>query len=134
MNRIALLLILLTLAALQASAGYLTFVSRTHFTPFPTPREYMKAQCEARGCDFALLDAIVTCESKWILVQNSQSSAFGYFQILDSTERTTPQYQAGRRKTNPYANIDMGIFLYESRGTNPWNESKACWLWRYAKA
>ena len=96
-----------------------------------TPRDYMQQQCEERDCDFALLDAIVTCESKWIMVQNSVSSAYGYFQILDSTERGTPQYEAGRRKTNPYANIDMGIYLYERYGTSPWNESKACWSWRY---
>ena len=119
------------LVALHIAAGYLHFVATDQLPELPTPRAYLIEECEERGCDFALLDAIVTCESKWIMVQNRQSSAHGYFQILDSTERGTPQYEAGRRKTNPYANIDMGVYLYERYGTSPWNESKACWLTRY---
>ena len=117
------------LVTLHAGVGFLHVVDGG--SQLPTPRDYLQEQCRERDCDFVLLDAIVTCESKWIMVQNSVSSAHGYFQILDSTERGTPQYQAGRRKMNPYANIDMGIYLYERYGTSPWNESKACWSWRY---
>ncbi len=96
-----------------------------------TPREYLRAECQEPDCDFLLLDSIVTCESRWRMVQNSISSAYGYFQILDSTEKTTDPYKEGERKYNPYSNIDMGIYLYETRGGNPWNESKHCWMPRY---
>ena len=101
------------------------------FVPPPPPREYLEQQCEERGCDFALLDSIIFCESTWRMVKNSQSSAYGYFQIIDGTERTTPQYKAGERKFDPYTNIDMGLYLFETRGTNPWNESKHCWQKKY---
>ncbi|MFZ2681754.1 MAG: hypothetical protein WAZ14_01515 [Patescibacteria group bacterium] len=104
------------------------------FVPPPTPREYLAERCEEVGCDFVLLDTIIFCESTWRMVKNSSSSAFGYFQIIDGTEKTTPQYAAGLRKFDPYANIDMGIYLNSKRGTNPWNESKGCWQWRYRQA
>ncbi len=123
-------LIAAIIITLHAGVGYLFWYADQTFGPLPTPREYMQTECDEIGCDFAVLDAIVTCESKWIMVQNSQSSAHGYFQILDSTERGTPMYQDGRRKTNPYTNVDMGIYLYERYGTSPWNESKPCWQWR----
>lgn len=97
----------------------------------PTPIEYLYAKCQAPDCNPELLDAIATCESQWRMIQNSASSAYGYFQILDSTERTTPQWKAGKRKYDPYTSVDMGIYLFETRGSNPWNESKPCWHWRY---
>lgn len=99
-----------------------------------TPREYLRAECQQPDCDFLLLDAIVTCESRWRMIQNSVSSAYGYFQILDSTEKTTQPYKEGERKYNPYSNIDMGIFLYNTRGSNPWNESRHCWQPKYRYA
>ncbi len=98
-----------------------------------TPREYLRAMCQEPDCDFLLLDSIVTCESRWRMVQNSISSAYGYFQILDSTEATTDPFKEGERKYNPYSNIDMGIYLYDTRGSNPWNESKHCWQPRYRR-
>ncbi|MBU1126663.1 hypothetical protein KJ758_03560 [Patescibacteria group bacterium] len=95
------------------------------------PREYLKEQCSAYECDFVLLDTIIDCESGWQMIKNKQSSAFGYFQILDSTEATTPQYQDGGHKTDPYANLDMGLYLYETRGSSPWNASRGCWQPKY---
>lgn len=104
------------------------------FVPPPPPREYLAQKCQEQGCDFALLDSIVFCESTWRMVPNARSSAYGYFQIIDGTEKTTPQYKAGERKFDPYTNIDMGLYLYESRGTNPWNESRHCWQKKYRQA
>lgn len=104
------------------------------YIPPPTPQEYLAQQCQAPDCDALLLSTIITCESSWRMVKNSSSSAFGFFQIIDSTERTTPQYAEGKRKFDPYTNIDMGIYLYATRGTNPWNESKGCWSWKYREA
>lgn len=96
-----------------------------------TPQEYLYANCSDPDCNPELLDAIATCESQWRMVQNNRSSAYGYFQILDSTEKTTPQWKEGGRKYDPYTSVDMGIYLFESRGSNPWNESKGCWYWKY---
>lgn len=104
------------------------------FVPPPTPEEYLAIECQSEDCDLLLLQTIISCESGWRMVKNATSSAYGYFQIIDGTEKTTPQYAAGLRKFDPYTNIDMGLFLYESRGTNPWNESKHCWLPRYRQA
>ena len=104
------------------------------FVPPPPPREYLAQQCQALGCDALMLDTIAFCESSWRMVKNSHSSAYGYFQIIDGTEKTTPQYKDGERKFDPYTNIDMGIYLYQTRGTNPWNESRPCWSWRYRQA
>jgi len=98
-----------------------------------TPKEHLYEQCALaeHDCDAVLLDAIASCESQWRMVPNAGSSAYGYYQILDSTERTTPQYKAGERKYNPYTNVDMAIYLFDTRGSNPWNESKGCWSWKY---
>jgi len=100
----------------------------------PSPRAYLASICQQPDCDFDLLDSIAWCESKWKMVQNSISSAYGYFQIIDGTEATTPQYQEGKSKYNAYDNVDMGVFLYQRDGINPWLESRACWHWRYQGA
>jgi hypothetical protein len=99
----------------------------------PPPKQYLAQVCQEQGCDFALLYAIVECESGWRMVKNTQSSAFGFFQIIDGTETTTPQYAQGQRKYDPYVNIDMGVYLYQQRGTNPWLSSRACWQRKYSQ-
>jgi hypothetical protein len=106
-------------------------LGKAEMQPIQTPQDYLREQCEIIGCDYELLNAIATCESQWRMVPNAVSSSYGYFQILDSTERETPQYQEGRRKFDPYTNIDMGIYLFERYGSSPWNESRGCWYWRY---
>ncbi len=100
-----------------------------------TPRNYLIEKCSAmEDCDFTLLDTIITCESSWRMVKNSGSSAFGYFQIIDATERGTPQFKEGKRKFDPYTNIDMGLYLYDRYGARPWSESKGCWYWKHQRA
>jgi hypothetical protein len=94
--------------------------------PIP-PKEYLRLRTEQSGVDYDLLNDIAFCESHWRMVQNKKSTAFGYFQILDGTEKLTPQYKKGLRKTDPYANIDMAISLLQKYGTEPWTESKPCW-------
>jgi hypothetical protein len=126
-----------SLLTLNAAGVFLLQADPFHppeYVPPPTPEEYLAKECREPDCDLTLLNTIISCESGWRMVKNSSSSAFGYFQIIDGTERTTPQYQAGERKFDPYTNLDMGLFLYQSRGTNPWNESKHCWLPRYRQA
>lgn len=93
----------------------------------PLPRDYLRVKAKEKGYDFELLNKIASCESGWRMIQNRRSTAFGYFQIIDGTERITPQYKAGLSKTDPYANIDMAIYLYGSQGTLPWLASRRCW-------
>lgn len=92
-----------------------------------TPKEYLKKRAIEEGLDYTLLHRIVVCESHWRMTKNHKSSAYGYFQIIDGTERTTSQYQEGLRKFDPYVNIDMGVELFKRSGSSPWNESKPCW-------
>lgn len=95
-----------------------------------TPRQYLSLRAEEEGLDYDLLNQIIKCESNWRMVKNAKSSAFGYFQILDRTEQGTPYYLQGKSKTDPYVNIDMGIYLYDRYGWQPWTESKPCWGWK----
>jgi len=88
---------------------------------------YLKKRSDELGLPYTLLNRIIECESTWIMQKNKLSSAYGYFQIIDGTEKTTPQYKSGLRKFDPYVNIDMGIWLYQQRGSQPWNASKHCW-------
>lgn len=113
--------------------GWITY-SYTHFlqdleeaNAITVPRAYLRERAQAEGIDTEILERIAWCESHWRMVANKRSSAYGYFQILDATEKTTPQYKQGLRKFDPFVNIDMAISLYKKRGTSPWNESKACW-------
>lgn len=94
------------------------------------PKEYLYRQADIYALDFDRLEAIAYCESRWRMVKNKQSSAFGFFQIIDGTERYTPQYQAGGRKFDPFTNIDMAVYLYDRYGASPWFESKGCWQYR----
>ena len=91
------------------------------------PKEYLKIRAAEEDFNYELLERIAYCESRWKMVKNKRSSAFGFFQIIDGTEKITPQYQAGLRKTDPLANIDMAIYLYERFGTSPWYPSRPCW-------
>jgi hypothetical protein len=95
------------------------------------PRTYLAKHCKAPDCDFLFLDNVAWCESKWSMVPNSTSSAFGYFQILEGTEQTTSTWREGGSRMNPRDNIEMGIELYERDGIFPWMESRPCWHWRY---
>jgi hypothetical protein len=101
---------------------YLTFAAEQIH-----PRLYLQEQAKQRDLPFALLDRIVWCESHWQMKANSRSTAYGYFQILDNTETTTPQYRAGLRKFDAFTNIEMGLYLFEKHGAQPWHESRSCW-------
>lgn len=94
-----------------------------------TPREYLYQRASEKNLDFRLLERIAFCESNWRMVKSSQSSAYGFFQIIDATERSTPQYKEGERKFDPFTNIDMAVYLFERYGSTPWTESRPCWWW-----
>lgn len=93
----------------------------------PFPREYLRKKAAEKGFDAVLLEKIAHCESNWRMVKNKKSTAVGFFQILDGTEKLTPQFKDGLSKDDPYVNIDMALALYEKYGTIPWYESRECW-------
>lgn len=129
--------VVIALLSLNLAGVYLLVFdpfSPAEFVPPTPPREYLAKQCQDLGYNCLLLDTIAFCESSWRMVKNSASSAYGYFQIIDGTEKTTPQYAEGKRKYDPYTNIDMALYLYGARGSNPWNESRGCWQRRYWQA
>ncbi len=93
----------------------------------PFPRSYLREKAAEKGFDADLLERIAHCESNWRMVKNEKSTAVGFFQILDGTEKLTPQFKNGLSKDDPYVNIDMALALYEKYGTIPWYESRDCW-------
>jgi len=93
----------------------------------PFPRAYLRAKAAEYGFDAELLERIAHCESNWRMVKNEKSTATGFFQILDGTERLTPQFKEGLSKDDPYVNIDMALALYAKYGVIPWYKSQACW-------
>ncbi len=94
---------------------------------YKQPKEYLYDRATELNLDYDLLSRIAFCESNWRMVPNAHSSAYGFFQIIDGTERYTPSYKDGERKYDAQANIDMGVYLYNRYGLRPWNESKPCW-------
>ena len=104
--------------------------ARADLAELISPRAYLYEQAAERNLDARLLDRIAFCESNWRMVRSKQSSAYGFFQIIDATEASTPQYKAGQRKFDPYTNVDMALYLFERYGSSPWVESRAC-LWWY---
>lgn len=91
------------------------------------PREHLRLLAEEKKLNLKLLNKIVACESSWRMADITSSSAYGYFQIIDSTEKITPQFQEGKRKFDSLANIEMGVYLFDRFGAFPWYESKPCW-------
>jgi resuscitation-promoting factor RpfA len=75
-------------------------------------------------------DPVLDCETDWRNVESyNESSASGYFQIIDSTWREmgglrfAPRaIQATRAEQEQVANR-----LYDRRGLKPWNASRHCW-------
>lgn len=94
-----------------------------------TPRQKLHLTMGLSELESDLLDRVATCESGWKMVPNSDgSSAYGYFQIIASTERMTPQYSAGGDRHNPNDNVEMAVWLYkEGGGIEHWYPSEGCW-------
>ena len=128
------LFIVIALNAFAVTVYAISNPEPEHFEYTPTPRAYLAKLCTQPDCDFAFLDTVAWCESKWQMVGNSTSSAYGYFQIIKGTEETTKVYKNGGSRMDPYDNVEMGVELYRRDGIFPWIPSRACWHWRYQGA
>lgn len=78
--------------------------------------------------DEALLDAIAFCESSNnYYAQNAHSTAYGKYQIIAATWNEVAKKTGKYDKQNHEHQEINARYLLETRGTRPWNESKACW-------
>lgn len=93
-----------------------------------TPRQYLYLFNDPRTAK--KIDKIAWCESRWEMVQNKSSSAFGYCQFLTSTWKTTLNRMgienSTELRTDPFMNVDACVWLYEHDGIRHWLESQDC--------
>lgn len=75
--------------------------------------------------------AIIECESGFKrYAKNQGSSAFSYFQFIDSTWEWTiirMGLPSDTKKSDIPEGIEAGLWLLKQDGTRHWNESKNCW-------
>jgi Transglycosylase SLT domain len=84
-----------------------------------TPREYLYAV--APPSIVRDLACIAQAESRFDPnAKNPRSTASGIFQFLNTTWASTPQGRAGRSVFDWKANIDAGIWLYQTAGRYQW--------------
>lgn len=78
--------------------------------------------------DISILDRIAWCESRGDYeAQSPDSTAYGKYQIINSTWNEMAKITGMTDKRDPLAQEANAVKLYELRGTRPWNESKHCW-------
>lgn len=93
-------------------------------------RQYLKAQTTEE--EYEVLDCLARKESRWSMTWNymnptgdvsSKWSAYGIFQILESTARgTDPTLD----RMQPFDNIDLAVKLYRKSGASPWLVADLC--------
>lgn len=88
-------------------------------------REYFK--------DVPVLAEIAKCESQMRqfdkngnVIKNPNSSAIGIMQIMSSIH-SDPADKLGIDIYTVEGNLAYARYLYDEKGTQPWNASKACW-------
>jgi len=74
--------------------------------------------------------AVASCESRLDpLARNPSSTAKGIYQFLDSSWDTYSTMKWGRDKDvlNAKDNIELGVWVLATVGTQPWESSEGCW-------
>ena len=91
-------------------------------------RQYLKAQTTEE--EYEVLDCIATHESRWQMKWNYMHSvnptkytAYGIFQMLESTARAT---DVTLDRMRPFDNIDLAVKLYRKSGATPWLVADLC--------
>jgi hypothetical protein len=95
-----------------------------------TVKEYV----EIYFADEPVMIDIASCESHFrqfdkhgnVLKNSAGSSAVGIFQIMSSIHAKDAK-NMGYDITTIDGNLGYAKYLYEAKGTAPWNASKACW-------
>ena len=121
---------LAVLAVLNSAALPQGSVSSDIMPQAQTVREYV----EEYFADAPIMIAIAECESQFKqydkrgdVVKNPNSTAIGIFQIMSSIHRE-PAKDMGLDIASIEGNLAYARQLYEEKGTQPWNASKACWM------
>jgi hypothetical protein len=112
-----------------ASAATSAVATTTAVVP-QTVEEYVRSQF----ADTPIMIDIARCESRFAqfradgsVVKNPHSSASGVFQIMASIHAVSAKANLGYDIYTLKGNADYARYLYETQGTVPWNDSKACW-------
>ena len=96
-----------------------------------TPEVLLAYYTDQYQVDYELSYSIIACESQFDqFAQNPNSSAEGYWQMLNSTWKTTMERMGlptSTEKTAMPISIEAGVWLLSKDGTVHWNESKQCW-------
>jgi len=108
-------------------------------TPTPTPTPTLKPKSSVEqiieqvwGKDSEIGLKIAFCESSYRPnISHTNSSATGLFQIINSTWLENRKKMGLPTNLNlrldPYENTRTAYFIYQKRGTRPWNASVGCW-------
>ncbi len=101
----------------------------------PMPQaQTVKEYVQTYFADVPVMAAIAECESHYTqldkdgtVVKNPHSSAVGVFQIMASIHAAAADTNLGLNIYTLQGNAAYARYLYETQGTAPWNDSKACW-------
>jgi hypothetical protein len=105
------------------TGGYVT----AEFSPFNYAQAYL---WEVSGKDYEVLNCLIEKESGWKMKWNymhdvnpSKYTAYGFFQILESTARLVdPELD----RMDAIDNIDLGIKIYRQLGIEQWLVWRDC--------
>jgi hypothetical protein len=124
-----------TLGITLALSAVLGGSSQAALTPTALPQaQTVKEYVQTYFADAPIMAAIAECESHFTqldkdgtVVKNPHSSAVGVFQIMASIHAASADENLGLNIYTLQGNAAYARYLYESQGTAPWNDSKACW-------
>ncbi len=116
------------------SGGNATPVAQAQGLAQPMPQaQSVEQYVKTYFADEPVMYAIAGCESQYrqydsngSILRNTQSSAVGIFQIMDSIHSKTAA-QLGIDIYTMQGNAAYAKYLYSQEGTDPWYASKACW-------
>jgi len=100
-----------------------------------TIEDFIRMRARGVGVNEELALAIINCEGdrglKGKMVPNAAgaSSAFGPWQIINGTWAGAVKQMGleNADRSNYAVNIEVGMFILKTQGTNPWAASRHCW-------
>lgn len=116
---------------IETASSTLVFDTSPPKTESLSPVELVYKFSKKYGVDPELALRIMQCESEgYRYADNPNSTAYGYFQILDGTWHnvmTKMGLPVNTSKSHPTVSIEAGIWLLAHEGVRPWASSQYCW-------